>query len=93
MLNQPDPRFRLDGGALEVPEFRLELPALGTPVDRRPGGRTCEIVTAIRGTLQVTGDGWSETLVPFGTLVVPAAVDAYEISGPPDGIVCVGSLP
>jgi mannose-6-phosphate isomerase len=85
--------FRLDGGALEVPEFRLELPDLATPVDRRPGGRSCEIVTAIRGTLRVTSDRWSETLVPYETLVVPAAVDAYEIAGPADGIACVGSLP
>jgi mannose-6-phosphate isomerase len=85
--------FRLDGGALEVPEFRLELPDLATPVDRRPGGRSCEVVTAIRGTLRVTGDGWSETLAPYETLVVPAAVDAYEIAGPADGIACIGSLP
>lgn len=85
--------FRLDGGALEVPEFRLELPDLATPVDRRPGGRSCEVVTAIRGTLRVTGDGWSEMLAPYETLVVPAAVDAYEIAGRADGIACIGSLP
>jgi mannose-6-phosphate isomerase len=85
--------FRLAGGALEVREFRLELPDLASPIDRRPGGQSCEIVTAIRGTLQVTGAGWSETLVPYETLVVPAAVDAYEIAGPADGIACVGSLP
>ena len=29
--------FRLDGGSLEVPEFRLELPDLATPVARHPG--------------------------------------------------------
>ena len=29
--------FRLDGGALEVPEFRLELPDLAAPVHRQPG--------------------------------------------------------
>jgi len=85
--------FRLYGGALEVSEFRLELPDLAAPVDRHPGGRSCEIVTAIRGTLRVTGDGWSETLAPYETLVVPAAVDAYEVAGPADGIACVGRLP
>ena len=85
--------FRLDGGALEVPEFRLELPDLASPVDRHPRGRSCEIITAIRGTLRVDGDGWSETLVPYETLVVPAAVDAYEIAGPAGGIACIGSLP
>ena len=86
-------RFRLDGGALEVPQFRLELPDLASPVDRHPGGRTCEIVTALRGTLRVNGDGWSETLAPYETLVVPAAVDAYEIAGPAGGLACIGSLP
>jgi len=84
--------FRLDGGSLEVPEFRLELPDLTSPVHRHPGGHSCEIVTAIAGTLQVAAVGWSETLAPYETLVVPAAVDAYEIAGPADGIACVGSL-
>ena len=84
--------FRLDGGSLEVPEFRLELPDLTSPVQRHPGGHSCEIVTAIAGTLQVAAVGWSETLAPYETLVVPAAVDAYEIAGPADGIACVGSL-
>jgi mannose-6-phosphate isomerase len=85
--------FRLDGGALEVPEFRLELPDLASPVQRTPAGRSCEVLTAIRGTLQVTGDGWLETLAPYETLVVPAAVDAYVIAGPAGGIACVGGLP
>ncbi len=85
--------FRLDGGSLEVPEFRLELPDLTTPVARHPGRRSCEIVTAIRGTLRVTGDGWAETLAPYETLVVPAAVDAYVIEGPAGGIACVAGLP
>jgi mannose-6-phosphate isomerase len=85
--------FRLDGGSLEVPEFRLELPDLATPSERHPGGRSCEIVTAIRGTLRLAGDGWSETLAPYETLVVPAAVDAYGIAGVADDIACIGSLP
>jgi mannose-6-phosphate isomerase len=85
--------FRLDGGALEVPEFRLELPDLASPVQRTPAGRSCEVLTAIRGTLRVTGDGWAETLAPYETLVVPAAVDAYAIAGPAGGIACVGGLP
>jgi len=85
--------FRLDGGSLEVPEFRLELPDLAVPAERHPGGRSCEIVTAIRGTLRVAGVGWSETIAPYETLVVPAAVDAYEIIGPADGVACVGGIP
>ena len=85
--------FRLDGGSLEVSEFRLELPDLAVPVDRHPGGRSCEVVTAIRGTLRLAGDGWSETIAPYETLVVPAAVDAYVIEGPAGGIACVAGLP
>lgn len=85
--------FRLTGGALEVPELRLELPDLASPVDRTPAGRTLEVVTAIRGTLRLEGAGWTETLAPYQTLVVPASVPAYAIEGPADGVACVGSLP
>jgi mannose-6-phosphate isomerase len=85
--------FRLDGGALEVPEFRLELPDLASPLERRPAGRSCDVVTAIQGTVQLAGDGWAEDLAPYETLVVPACVERYAISGPAGGVVAVGSLP
>ncbi len=86
--------FRLDGGALCVPEFRLELPDLeGSPIERAPAGRTCEVVTAIHGTLRLEGEGWAETLIPYQTAVVPAAVDRYAISGPTGALACIGSLP
>jgi mannose-6-phosphate isomerase len=85
--------FRLDRGALELDGFRMELPDLAAPVTRRPGGRSCEVVTALRGPLRLEGDGWSETLTPYGTLVVPAAVASYGLSGPPDAVACIGSLP
>lgn len=85
--------FRLDGGALEVPEFRLELPDLATPVTRRPGGRTLEVVTALRGAVELEGDGWAETLAPLETVVVPAAVSAYDLRGGPGVLASVGSIP
>lgn len=85
--------FRIDGGALEVPELRLELPVLATPVERRPAGRSPEVVTALRGSVRLSTDGWSETLAPRETVVVPAAVAAYELAGPPDALVAIGSVP
>lgn len=86
--------FRLDGGALEVPQFRLELPDVsGASVRREPGGRSLEIITALRGELRLAGDGWSETLATYETLVVPAAAAAYEIAGDTGAIAAVGLLP
>lgn len=86
--------FVLDGGALEVPEFRLELPGLATPVKRAPGGHSLEIVTPLRGALRVEGAGWSEVLDAWATLVVPASVGGYAITAvTDDAIAAVGSLP
>jgi mannose-6-phosphate isomerase len=85
--------FRLDGDVLDAGSFRLELPDLSTPVVRRPGGRTPEVVTAIHGTIELVGDGWTEALAPYETAVVPAAASAYELRGGADAVACVGSLP
>lgn len=85
--------WRLDGGALTVREFRLEVVALPAAAPRAPAGRTLEIVTAIRGGAQLAGEGWRETLAPYETLVIPAATDEYEVGGPADGLVCIGSVP
>jgi hypothetical protein len=41
----------------------------------------------------VHGPGWSEALEPLQTLVVPAAVDAYRITGPRDGLAAIGTVP
>jgi mannose-6-phosphate isomerase len=85
--------FRLAAGAPGVPEFRLELPDLASPVRRQPDGRSLEVVTAIRGALRLEGDGWAERLVPYQTLVIPAATGAYTIAGPADAIACVAGIP
>jgi mannose-6-phosphate isomerase len=86
-------RWRLDGGALSVREFRFEIERPATRVTRRPGGRSLEVVTAGTGPLTVTGDGWSEDLRTWETLVVPASVDAYGIDGPADSLALIGSVP
>jgi mannose-6-phosphate isomerase len=85
--------FRIDSTTLATEEFRLELPSTRQSVERRPAGRSVEVVTALRGSLVASGDGWSETLAPFETLVVPATVPAYRLDGPPDGLAAIGSVP
>jgi mannose-6-phosphate isomerase len=87
--------FRVAAGDLEVPGFRLEVldPAGRAPVAREPAGRTLEVVTAIRGSLRLSGDGWTEHLAPNETLVVPASGGPYTIDRVRDAVACVGSLP
>lgn len=86
--------FRLGEGGLCLPEFRLELPELrDSPLERAPAGETCEVITPLRGTIRLDGEGWSELLDPYQTLVVPAAVERYTISGRADALACVGGLP
>lgn len=85
--------WRLDDGKLSVREFRLEIEHLGGPATRRPAGRSLEVVTAVGGPAQVTGDGWAEVLEPLETIVVPASVADYRIDGPAGSMACVGSIP
>lgn len=85
--------WRLDGGALSVREFRLEIAAVPTAAARRPAGESLEVVTAIRGRAELGGHGWHEVLEPYETLVVPASVAEYRIEGPAGGLVCVGTVP
>jgi mannose-6-phosphate isomerase len=85
--------WRLDRGDLTVPEFQLELVVGSDGLERRPAGTSLEIVTAVRGGLRVSGDGWSEPLAPFETLVVPASIAAYRIQGTSGSLACVGRIP
>ena len=71
--------FAPDGGALLDPHFQLEIVGPGEAVDRAPGGRTPEIVTAIGGAVVLEGDGWRESLASLETAVVPAAVARYGL--------------
>lgn len=84
--------WALDGGRLSTGDFRLEIVGPGEQAERRPAGRSLEVVTAIEGSAGVHGDGWSAPLDRFGTVVVPAACDRYEIEVSPGGRVCVGAL-
>jgi mannose-6-phosphate isomerase len=84
--------FHLDAGALTVRDLRLEIVS-GAGVDRAPDGATLEVVTAIRGRVEVAGDGWRETLERHQTLVVPARVDRYSVATRDRALAFVGSVP
>ena len=87
-------QWRMDGGALTAPTFRLELVAPGlAAASRQPAGQTLEVVTALRGEVVLRGDGWTERLGLHETSVVPADVAAYEIGGDALSLAAVGSLP
>jgi mannose-6-phosphate isomerase len=83
--------WRLDGGELRVREFRLEL--LESQEARSPAGLSLEVVTAVRGRVEVAGDGWRAVLEPLDTLVVPAATDRYAIEPEEGSVAAVGSIP
>jgi mannose-6-phosphate isomerase len=83
--------WRLDGGELRVREFRLEL--IDVPAERRPGGLSVEVVTAVRGRVSLTGDGWHEVLDPLETLVIPATTPVYRLEPGDGAIAAVGSIP
>ncbi len=85
--------WHLDGGALTIPEFQLELVGGADGQERRPGGTSLEIVTAVRGLMEVSGEGWNEPLAPFETLVVPASITSYRIQGASGSLACVGRIP
>lgn len=85
--------WHLNGGALAVREFQLEIEHMPGPVTRRPAGHSLEVVTAIGATVELTGDGWREALQPWETLVIPASVASYRIDGRGGAMACVGSVP
>jgi mannose-6-phosphate isomerase len=84
--------FTLDDGALAVPEFRLEIIG-GSGVSRHPGGRSLEVVTAVRGTVTLAGDDWSIDLSPYETIVIPAMVASYVVALDGQALAFVGSVP
>ena len=85
--------FRVDPGGVGADALELEVVVPLPPVDRAPAGRSVEVVTSLRDTFVVHGPGWSEALTPLQTLVVPAAVDAYRITGPRNALVAIGTVP
>lgn len=85
--------WTLDGGVLAAPKFRLEVVEVPPAMTRRPAGESLEVVTAIEGPAEVTGDGWREALAPFDTVVIPASVTEYRIEAAAAGRVCIGRVP
>jgi mannose-6-phosphate isomerase len=71
----------------------VALDLVDAPTTLRPGGRTLHVITALDGAVVVSGPGWDERLEPFETLVVPAAIAAYEARPAKGGRLVVAALP
>jgi mannose-6-phosphate isomerase len=60
--------------------FTLELIGSETqPVELDTGGETFHALTVTEGEMQVEGEGWSEKLGQYESVVVPASVGAYTL--------------
>jgi mannose-6-phosphate isomerase len=86
-------QWRLDDDKLEGRRIRLELVRAGLPAIRRPGGRSPEIVTAVGGEVTLAGAGFSMSLAPLETAVLPAAIGSCEVVLGADAMAVIGSLP
>lgn len=78
------PRPELDDGAVAVvtrcPYFTLALMAgRERGVESDPAGETFHAITVVEGSARVAGDGWSELLHRFESVVVPAAAGTYRV--------------
>lgn len=85
--------WRIAGETLEERHFRLEIVDDAESSERRPAGRSLEVVTAVGAPVTLAADAWSEQLAPLETVVVPAAVPGYVITPARGGRALVGSLP
>jgi mannose-6-phosphate isomerase len=85
------------GTLVDCDHFVLEglRPSAGQPMRRDPEGTSVHVLTVVAGSVTVRGDGWSEALEPFGTLVVPADAGRYDLdaSTAQDTLVLLGRLP
>jgi mannose-6-phosphate isomerase len=62
------------------PFFTLELVRAETqPVDLDTRGESFHALTVIDGACRIDGDGWSEHLARFETIIVPAGAGAYRV--------------
>jgi mannose-6-phosphate isomerase len=79
----PDPALG-DGGrqvVVDCPYFTLAVLAGETqPLSLDTGGESFAALTVIEGEAQVEGDGWSEHLKRYETLLAPADCGAYRVS-------------
>jgi mannose-6-phosphate isomerase len=71
----------------------VALDLVDAPATLRPGGRTLHLVTALDAPVDLAGPGWEERLGPLETLVVPAAIAAYEARPSAGSRVLVATLP
>ncbi|CAN5559247.1 class I mannose-6-phosphate isomerase [soil metagenome] len=70
--------------------FQLFQLAVGEkPVELGTAGERFHVITASEGNIDLSGDGWQTAIMPFETLVIPAALDRYEISGADSGRVLI----
>jgi mannose-6-phosphate isomerase len=82
--------FRLDGGVLTAEAFRLELTR--KEERRTPGGQSPEVVSVLAGSAVARGDGWTEMLRAWETVVVPAATGAYVVEPASGAVVGIGRV-
>ena len=82
-VGEAKPLPPLDGGRallVECPYFRLErLEVDDAPLQLDTGGASFHALTVIEGQARVRGDGWTEDLGRFETVVVPAAAGSYTV--------------
>jgi mannose-6-phosphate isomerase len=65
---------------LACPYFTLEtLAGRSRPVSLDTGGQSFHALTVIEGEARVAGEGWTEALGRFETVVIPASSGSYEV--------------
>jgi len=79
------------GRVLTGTHFSLDL--ADGPTTLRPAGRTLHILTALDAPADLAGPSWEDRLAPLETLVVPAAIAAYEARPSAGGRLLVAALP
>lgn len=80
----PPPAAQTVGELVACPYFTLEqVVGAGEPIDLDTGSQSFHALTVIEGTATIAGAGWQHPLGRFGSVVVPAAVGAYQVR--PDG--------
>jgi mannose-6-phosphate isomerase len=63
------------------------------PVQADTGGATFHALTSVAGSVTVSGDGWSEQLDRYQSLLVPASVGPYMMAALEPGRVLRASVP
>ena len=88
----PEVRRCVAGGrVLTGTHFALDL--VDAPTTLRPAGRTLHLVTALDAPADIAGPRWAERIAPLETIVVPAAIEAYDALPSAGGRLLVASLP